>query len=99
VQDAVSAEPARDWTMALLAATAFVTERHLLRLFSTHTSVSPLHYVRAIRLERARQGLQRGDSVSRAAQDAGFSSDLQLRRAWRRRYGNTPSAVRTSAVL
>ena len=99
VQDAISAEPARDWTMALLAATAFVTERHLLRLFCTHTSASPLDYVRAIRLERARQNLQRGDSVSRAAQDAGFSSDLQLRRAWRQRYGNTPSAVRTAAVL
>jgi transcriptional regulator GlxA family with amidase domain len=99
VQDAVSAEPARDWTMSALAATAFVTERHLLRLFSTHTEVSPLDYVRAIRLERARQALQRGDSVTRAAQDAGFNSDLQLRRAWKQRYGDTPSAVRSTSAL
>jgi transcriptional regulator GlxA family with amidase domain len=99
VQDAVSAEPSRDWTMPLLAATAFVTERHLLRLFSTHTSVSPTNYVRAIRLERARQALQRGDSVTRAAQDAGFNSDLQLRRAWKQRYGDTPSAGRSASAL
>ena len=99
VQDAVSADSARDWTMTLLAATACVTERHLLRLFSTHTSVSPLNYVRAIRLERARQSLKRGDSVSRAAQDAGFNSDLQLRRAWKQRYGDTPSAGRASPSL
>jgi transcriptional regulator GlxA family with amidase domain len=94
VQDAVSADPAREWTMSMLAATAFVTERHLLRLFSTHTEVSPLDYVRAIRLERARQALQRGDSVTLAAQGAGFNSDLQLRRAWKQHYGDTPSAVR-----
>jgi transcriptional regulator GlxA family with amidase domain len=99
VQDAVSADPAREWTMPLLAATACVTERHLLRLFSTHTSVSPLDYVRAIRLERARQALQRGDSVTRAAQDAGFNSDLQLRRAWKQRYGDTPSAQRSANAL
>ena len=99
VQDAVSADPARDWTMSLLAATAFVTERHLLRLFSTHTEVSPLDYVRAIRLERARQALQRGDGVTLAAHAAGFNSDLQLRRAWKQRYGDTPSAVRSARAL
>ena len=99
VQDAVSAAPANEWTMASLAATAFVTERHLLRLFSAHTKVSPLDYVRAIRLERARLGLQRGDSVTRAAQDAGFNSDLQLRRAWKQRYGDTPRAARSAGAL
>ncbi len=99
VQDAVSTQPARDWTMPLLAAAACVTERHLLRLFSTHTSISPLDYVRSIRLERARQALQRGDSVTRAAQDAGFNSDLQLRRAWKQRYGDTPSAGRPTSAL
>ncbi len=99
VQDAVSADPAHAWTMASLAATAFVTERHLLRLFSTHTEVSPLDYLRAIRLERARQALQRGNSVALAAQEAGFNSDLQLRRAWKQRYGDTPSAAQRGSGL
>ena len=99
VQDAVSADPAHEWTMASLAATAFVTERHLLRLFSTHTEVSPLDYLRAIRLERARQALQRGNSVTLAAQEAGFNSDLQLRRAWKQRYGDTPSAAQRGSGL
>jgi transcriptional regulator GlxA family with amidase domain len=99
VQDAVSADPASEWTMTSLAAAAFVTERHLLRLFNTHTEVSPLNYVRAIRLERARQALQRGHSVTAAAQDAGFNSDLQLRRAWKQRYGSTPRAARSTPDL
>jgi transcriptional regulator GlxA family with amidase domain len=97
VQDAVCAEPARDWSMAALADVGHVTERHLLRLFGTHAAVSPLQYLQAIRLERARQDLQRGASVTQAAMAAGFSSDLQLRRAWRRRYDGTPGESRGPA--
>ncbi len=94
VQDAVCADPTRDWTMAALADAGHVTERHLLRLFTTHAAVSPLHYLQAIRLERARQALSRGTSVGRAATDAGFSSDLQLRRAWRKQFAGSPGQAR-----
>jgi transcriptional regulator GlxA family with amidase domain len=90
VQDAILAAPERDWDMAALAAVGFVTERHLLRLFLDHADVSPLGYLQAIRLERARQSLERGASVTRAAQTAGFRSDLQLRRAWSRQWGGSP---------
>jgi transcriptional regulator GlxA family with amidase domain len=94
VQDAVCADPAREWTMTALAEVGHVTQRHLLRLFTTHAAVSPLAYLQAIRLERAKQTLNRGASVTRAAQEAGFSSDLQLRRAWRQRFDGTPGAQR-----
>lgn len=90
VQDAISARPAGSWDMAALAAVAHVTERHLLRLFGEHAGVSPLQYLQKIRLEHARQSLQRGASVTRAAELAGFSSDLQLRRAWGRHWAGTP---------
>jgi transcriptional regulator GlxA family with amidase domain len=90
VQDAISAEPQRDWNMAALAALGHVTERHLLRLFMDHAGVSPLHYLQAIRLERARQSLLHGASVSQAAEVAGFHSGLQLRRAWSRQWGGSP---------
>jgi transcriptional regulator GlxA family with amidase domain len=90
VQDAVNAEPERDWDMAALAAIGHVTERHLLRLFIDHAGVSPLHYLKSIRLERARQFLERGASVTHAAEVAGFRSGLQLRRAWSRQWGGSP---------
>jgi transcriptional regulator GlxA family with amidase domain len=90
VQDVISAEPERDWDMAAMAAVAHVTERHLLRLFLQHAGVSPLHYLQAIRLERARQSLEHGASVTRAAEVAGFRSDLHLRRAWNRQWGGSP---------
>jgi transcriptional regulator GlxA family with amidase domain len=94
VQDAVCADPAQEWTMRSLAEVGHVTERHLLRLFTAHAAVSPLSYLQAIRLERAKQNLSRGASVTRAATDAGFTSDLQLRRAWRRRFAGTPGEQR-----
>jgi len=90
VQDAILDEPERDWNMATLAQAGHTTERHLLRLFIEHARVSPLQYLRAIRLERARQALERGTSVTRAAEVAGFRSGLQLRRAWNKEWGGSP---------
>ncbi len=90
VQDAIVTRPQRDWDMTALAAVGHATERHLLRLFTDHAGVSPLDYLRLIRLERARQSLEHGESVSRAAEVAGFRSALQLRRAWTRHWGGSP---------
>lgn len=93
VQDAIISEPERDWNMAALARAGHTTERHLLRLFVEHARVSPLQYLQAIRLERARQALEHGASVTRAAEVAGFRSDLQMRRAWSRQWGGSPRDV------
>ena len=90
VQDAIIREPERDWNMAALAQVGYTTERHLLRLFLEHARVSPLQYLQAIRLERARQALEYGASVTRAAEFAGFRSALQMRRAWGRDWGGSP---------
>jgi len=93
VQDAIIDEPHRDWNMAALARAGHTTERHLLRLFIEHAGISPLQYLQAIRLERGRQALQRGTSVTRAAEVAGFRSGLQMRRAWSRQWGGSPRDV------
>lgn len=90
VQDAISAAPERDWDMNALAAVGHVTQRHLLRLFVQYAGVSPLHFLQAIRLERAHQSLEHGASVTRAAEVAGFRSSLHLRRAWNRQWGGSP---------
>jgi transcriptional regulator GlxA family with amidase domain len=94
VQDAVCADPARPWQAGDMARAGHVTPRHLHRLFTPHAGVTPLEYVQRIRVERARQALARGASVGQAAEQAGFGSDLALRRAWRRWVGGTPSAAR-----
>jgi transcriptional regulator GlxA family with amidase domain len=98
VQDAILDQPARDWNMATLAEVGHTTERHLLRLFSEHARISPLRYLQAIRLERARQALEHGTSVTRAAEVAGFRSALQMRRAWTRQWGGSPRDVRKPSL-
>jgi len=81
VQDAITRQPAEDWSLQRMAAQGAVTPRHLSRLFATHAQVTPLRYLQNIRLERARQVLAHGASVTQAALEAGFSSDQQMRRA------------------
>lgn len=83
VQDAVSRAPREDWTAERMARIAHITPRTLNRLFASHAGTTPLAYVRGIRVALARAALDAGSSVARAAEAAGFSSDLQLRRAWR----------------
>jgi transcriptional regulator GlxA family with amidase domain len=90
VQDAISAEPERDWDMAALAGVGHVTERHLLRLFMDHAGASPMQCLQTIRLERARQSLEHGASVTDAAEASGFRSSLNLRRAWSKQWGGSP---------
>ncbi len=98
VQDAINADHARGWDMPALAALGHVSERHLLRLFLENAGVSPLIYLQSIRLERARQLIEHGEHVTCAAELAGFSSSLQLRRAWTRQWGGSPrDAVRIAA--
>ncbi len=83
VQDAVSAQPQTDWTVPRMAALAHTSSRHLARLFAEHAGVTPLAYLRRLRLASAQAALQAGQGVTQAAAMAGFNSDTQLRRAWR----------------
>jgi len=83
VQDAVSTEPQREWTVPRMADVGHTSPRHLTRLFLDHAGTAPLQYLRRIRLAVAQAALESGRSVTQAAEMAGFSSDTQLRRAWR----------------
>lgn len=82
VQDAVGSQPLEPWTVTRMAQVACTSPRHLARLFGDHVGLTPLAYLRSIRLALAQQALSVGQSVSQAADTAGFRSDTQLRRAW-----------------
>ena len=83
VQDAVSEQPRAGWTVPRMADLAHTSPRHLTRVFVAHAGIAPLHYLRRIRLAVAQAALLSGRNVTQAAEIAGFSSDTQLRRAWR----------------
>jgi transcriptional regulator GlxA family with amidase domain len=94
VQDAVSRAPRESWDAERMAAVASTTTRTLTRLFALHAGTTPLSYVRSIRVALARTALDAGSSVAGAAEAAGFSSDLQLRRAFRANAAARPTATR-----
>jgi len=83
VQDAVSQAPQSDWTVPGMAQVAHISPRHLTRIFIEYGQIAPLQYLRRIRLAVAQTALASGNNVTQAAAVAGFSSDTQLRRAWR----------------
>ncbi len=82
VQDALSQAPCEDWSLERMAALAAATPRTLSRLFAQHAGTSPQAYLRGVRLAVAKRALQAGASVAAASEASGFSSELQLRRAW-----------------
>ncbi|MGW7075154.1 GlxA family transcriptional regulator [Streptomyces sp. NPDC054866] len=90
--DAIAADPAADHRLATLAGRAAVSPRHLTRLFTRQLGTTPAAYVESIRLEAARMLLERGASVTDAAERSGLGSDETLRRAFARHLGTTPSA-------
>lgn len=66
--------------------------------FRTVTSLSPLQYVKEIRLARARQILLwEGVSAKRAARRVGYSSPSQFSREFKRRFGRPPGQERAWA--
>jgi len=98
VQDAIAADPARDWSLAALAEVAHASERHLSRLFNRHAGMSLTDYVNRLRVALAAQllGSTRLD-MERVAERSGFASARQLRRAWRRSHPTPPRVARSRA--
>ena len=81
VQDAVAADPARDWSVEALAGLAGASPRNLSRLFNQHAGMSVSDYVGRLRVALARE-LVLGTrlDMERIAEQAGFASSRQFRR-------------------
>jgi transcriptional regulator GlxA family with amidase domain len=95
VQDAVAANPARNWTLDALADVAGSSPRHLSRLFNEHVGMSITDFRNRLRVAVAREllGHTRLD-MERIAERAGFASTRQLRRAWRQLHPTPPKQAR-----
>lgn len=93
--DAIVAEPAADHRLAQLASRAAVSERHLRRLFADQTGTTPARFVERVRVEAARERLERGATpVAAVAASCGFGSSETMRRAFLRVLGVGPSDYR-----
>ena len=99
VQDAIAGDLTRTWTVSALAKIAGASSRHLSRLFHEHAGMSIPDYSNRLRVARARQLLsQTRLDMERVAEQAGFASSRQLRRAWRRVHPTAPRQARTGSA-
>ena len=93
--DAMHADPGHQFTSAELAAIAGVGVRVLQESFRQHLGMSPLTYLRRLRLDGVHTELRRADpwqvSVSEVALRWGFTHLGRFAGAYRARYGQTPS--------
>ncbi len=92
VLDHVVAEPAADHRLAALARRASLSERHFRRLFLEQTGTTPARFVERVRVEAAREQLERTSTpIEGVAASCGFGSPETMRRAFLRVVGVGPS--------
>lgn len=95
VQADVCENPGKDHRVPELAQRAGMSTRHFVRVFTQETGEPPAHYVQRVRVERARQLLEReGFSVEEVATSCGFGSAETMRRRFQQSLGVSPSEYR-----
>jgi transcriptional regulator GlxA family with amidase domain len=95
VQADVIENPGRDHRVPELARRAGMSTRHFVRVFTQETGEPPAHYVQRVRVERARQLLEReGLGVEEVAATCGFGTAETMRRRFQHALGVPPSEYR-----
>ena len=94
VTDAVTADPAGDHGVKVLAAHAALSTRQLTRLFHAELGTTPARYVESVRVDLGRAALDAGHSVGESASLAGFGSPETFRRVFVSTLGVSPKAYR-----
>lgn len=93
-EEIVAADPASPHTLAALAAQTGTSIRALQAGFRRHRGITPVEFIRAQRLEKARRALldgAPGDRITGIAFDAGYEHLGRFSRDYKARYGESPS--------
>ena len=94
-QEWVHMRDGRGASLAGMATAAGLERRTLLRRFASATGMSPIEYGRAVRIARARELLEGGDtSQKEIAQSLGYKDVASFARVFRKAVGSAPGAYR-----
>lgn len=93
VRDQIVLAPSNDYKLEELAATAGMGVTALKGKFPLLFGRPVISFLRDVRLDRAREGIERGDlSVTEASAQAGYKHVSTFSAAFRKRFGSAPSA-------
>ena len=91
-------EPARQWTVETLGATAALSRAAFSRRFSSLVGKPPLGYLTWWRMTLAARLLRDGDKPMQAvAEQTGYTSEFAFAKAFKREYGIAPGQYRRGA--
>jgi transcriptional regulator GlxA family with amidase domain len=98
-QEWVHMRDGRGVSLAAMASASGLERRTLLRRFASATGMTPIEYCRAVRIARARELLEGGDtSQKQIAQSLGYENVASFARAFRKAIGSAPGAYRKRFV-
>jgi AraC-like DNA-binding protein len=95
----LSADLARRWTLAEIAAEVGVSPVYLTQVFRQVEAMPLYRYQLRLRLARALDLLGQYDDLTTLGLDLGFSSNSHFSSAFRQAYGRTPAEFQRSAHL
>jgi transcriptional regulator GlxA family with amidase domain len=94
-QEWVHMRDGRGVSLAAMATAAGLEQRTLLRRFASAMGMTPIEYCRAVRIARARELLEGGDtSQKQIAQSLGYKDVASFARVFRKAVGSAPGAYR-----
>jgi AraC-like DNA-binding protein len=93
VARAILERPDEQRSLEAWAARVHTSGKTLQRCFVRETGMTFPHWRAAVRLTRARELLERGETVAYAARNVGYATPSAFITAFRRRYGVTPGAI------
>ena len=70
----------------------------IIRAFRRVAGTTPHAYLVTVRIDRAAASLSSGETIARAAAEAGFSDQSHFTRHFKKRYGKTPREFAESAA-
>lgn len=90
----------RDIYLEQVAAEACLSKYHFIRLFKEHFDMTPMQYVTAKRVEKAKSILTSSQvTISHAAYQSGFNDVTEFNRHFKKITGITPSEFRLNSPL
>jgi len=92
VLTAVQDEPAREWSLEIMASTAGMSRSRFAEHFKTVLGMTPHQYVTDWRITLVKTRLRRGENFNKFAQELGYSHSTALIRAFQQQTGLTPIA-------
>ncbi|PRX96651.1 AraC family transcriptional regulator [Allonocardiopsis opalescens] len=95
----VHLDPARQWTVAELAAAAGLSRAAFARRFAAAVGEPPLAYVTRWRMTTAARLLRQEDApLAEVARRTGYTSEFAFAKAFKREFGTAPGRYRREAV-